>query len=279
MRVRPSIAPLSPSSTRIFMFIEPASMIEPFSRGLIHGTWPAMFLLAWLLPAAPSFAESPILSDPASLEKAIEQYIRTHPEVIEQSLQALETKRQEDERQRSKTALATRQNDLLHDPSSPVSGNLAGEITLVEFFDYRCGFCKRAAGAVTQLQQEDPRVRVVYKDLPILGEASELAAKAALASKIQGKHQAFHEALLASKGDLTKDTILAVAGEVGLDAKKLDADMQSPDLQSIIDRNWALAKDLGISGTPGFIVGTELVPGVLDLKGLKDLIARAGIGK
>jgi protein-disulfide isomerase len=187
--------------------------------------------------------------DPAarqSMEQVIEQYIRAHPEVIEQSLQALEAKREAEEKVRQKVALAAHQHELLNDPTSPASGNLSGDITLVEFFDYRCGYCKRAAGAVTQLQHEDPRVRVIYKDFPILGEASELAAKAALASKAQGKHQAFHEA------------------------------MCNPEWQHVIDTNRALARSLGISGTPGFIVGTELVPGALDLNGLKDLIARAG---
>jgi len=255
-------------------------MIEPSLRLSVLRTGLAMFLLVLLLPAPPpAFAEPPTLPDPAlqqTIDNAIEQYIRSHPEVIEQSLQALEAKREAEEKARQKAAIATRQNDLLNDPSSPVSGNLRGDVTVVEFFDYRCGYCKRAAGAVTQLQKEDPRVRVVYKDLPILGEVSELAAKAALASRAQGKHQAFHEALLASKGDMTKDTILAIAGEVGLDVKRLDADMANPEWQSVIDRNRALAKDLGINGTPGFIVGTELVPGALDVNGLKDLIARAG---
>jgi protein-disulfide isomerase len=235
-----------------------------------------MFLFA--LPSR-SFAEPADSADPAPtqiMEQTIERYIRAHPEVIEQSLQSLEARRLEDERQHSKMALATRQSDLLQDPSSPVSGNPAGEVTLVEFFDYRCGYCKRAAGAVTQLQKDDARVRVVYKDLPILGEASELAAKAALASKAQGKHQAFHEALLAANGDITKDSILSIAGEVGLDAKRLETDMANPEWQSAIDRNRALARDLGINGTPGFIVGTELVPGALDLTGLQDLITRAG---
>lgn len=225
--------------------------------------------VAWAEPTSPI--------DPATLDQAIEQYIRTHPEVIEQSLQALEAKREAEEKARQKAALATKQNELLNDPSSPISGNPNGEITLVEFYDYRCGFCKRAAGAVTELQKEDPRVRVVYKDFPILGEASELAAKAALASKAQGKHQAFHEALLASKSDMTKESILAIAGEVGLDAKRLEADMANPEWQTVIDRNRALAKDLGISGTPGFIVGTELVPGALDVNGLKELVTRAGV--
>ena len=160
-------------------------MIERPTSSLLRCTGSALFMLALILLAAPpAFAEPTALPDPAlqhTIESVVDQYIRTHPEVIEQSLQALEVKRQEEEKQRVNAAIATRQNDLLHDPSSPVSGNLKGDVTLVEFFDYRCGYCKRAAGAVTQLQKEDTRVRIVYKDFPILGEASELAAKAALA--------------------------------------------------------------------------------------------------
>jgi len=212
-------------------------------------------------------------------DAAIERYIRAHPEVIEQSLQGLLAKREAELRDRQKTALVTKQKELLYDPAAPVSGNLKGEITLVEFYDYRCGFCKKAASAVTELQKVDPRVRVVYKDLPILGEPSELAAKAALASQAQGKHQAFHEALLASHADMSKDAILKIAVKVGLDAKRLEADMANPRWQTVIDKNRALARELGISGTPGFIVGHELVPGWLDLNGLKELIARGGHGK
>jgi protein-disulfide isomerase len=209
-------------------------------------------------------------------DAAIERYIRTHPEVIVQSLQAMEAKREAEQQERQKTALATKQNELLHDPTSPSSGNPKGEITVVEFYDYRCGYCKKAAAAVTELQKVDPRVRVVYKDFPILGEPSVLAAKAALASQAQGKHQAFHEALLASNGDMSKEAILKIAVGVGLDAKRLEADMTNPKWQAVIDKNRAFAQELGISGTPAFIVGTELVPGALDLNGLKELIARAG---
>lgn len=212
-------------------------------------------------------------------EAAIERYIRTHPEVIMQSLQAMETKRQAELQERQKSALVTKQHELFHDPASPVSGNLRGEITLVEFYDYRCGYCKKAAQAVTDLQKDDPRVRVVYKDFPILGEPSELAAKAALASQAQGKHQAFHEALFASHADMTKEEILKIAVGVGLDATRLEADMANPQWQAVIEKNRALAQDLGISGTPGFIVGNELVPGMLDLNGLRELIVRAGQGR
>jgi protein-disulfide isomerase len=230
-----------------------------------------------LLLSSPLPAEESPYANPAwqqAVEKAIEKYIRSHPEVIEQTLQALDAKRQGEEQQRVKAVIAARQSDLLNDPSSPVSGNLKGDVTVVEFFDYRCGFCKRVAGAVTQLQKDDAQVRVIYKDFPILGEASELAAKAALASRAQGRHQAFHEALLAAKGDVTKDQILHIASEVGLDPKRLETDMENPEWVSIIERNRALAKELGIGGTPAFVVGNELVPGAMDLAALKDLVAQ-----
>ena len=178
----------------------------------------------------PAWAElSPPPVQPA-LDQAIEQYIRSHPEVIVQALQSLELKRQEEERIRLTQAIATNQKELLEDPASPVSGNVVdGGVTVIEFFDYRCGYCKRVAGTVTQLQKDEPGVRVVYKNFPILGDA----------------------------------------------AKKLEADMHSPDWQRAIDRNSDLARRLGISGTPGFVVGKELQFGALDLTSLKNLVARA----
>ena len=171
--------------------------------------------------------------------------------------------------------MATHQEELLRDPASPVSGNLNGDVTVIEFFDYRCGYCKRVASAVTQLQQDDPGVRVVYKDFPILGEASVFGARAALAALEQGKHQAFHEAMLASDNELTQEEAFAIAQRVGLDVKKLDVDLQAPERQAEIDRNRALAKLLGISGTPGFVIGGEVYPGALDLARLKALVAQA----
>ena len=249
------------------------------SASLVRG---ALFLLLTLAVTAPthclSFEESSALADPAlqhTIERVIEQYLQKNPEAIEQSLQILHTKRAEQERQRVKAVIATKQEFLLHDAASPVSGNPVGDVTVVEFFDYSCGFCKRAASAVTQLQKDDPQVRVVYKNFPILGQASEIAAKAALASVIQDKHQAFHEALLASPGSLTIEEILAISAGIGLDVGRLKADMANPKWDDLIEHNRALAKDLGISGTPGFIVGQELVLGAMDLEGLKGLIARA----
>lgn len=209
-----------------------------------------------------------------ALEQMIEQYIRTHPEIIEQSLQSLENKRATEEQERRKAAIATHQDDLLNDPGSPMSGNPNGDVTVVEFFDYRCGYCKRAAPALTELQQRDPGVRVVYKDFPILGEASEFAARAALAANLQGKHRAFHEALLATKDELSKEQLFHIAQNAGLDVTRLSQDLTRPEWDTIIARTRTLAKNLGISGTPAFIVGNDLVPGALDLTSLQELVAQ-----
>jgi protein-disulfide isomerase len=223
----------------------------------------------------PVWAESPSVPAQPALDQAIEQYIRSHPEVIEQAMQSLEGKRQRGEKLRIRQAIATHQEELLRDPASPVSGNVNGDVTVIEFFDYRCGYCKRVASAVTQLQKDEPGVRVVYKDFPILGEVSVFGARAALAAREQGKHQAFHEAMLASENELTQEEVLAIAQRVGLDVKKLESDLQAPEWQAAIDRNHALAKLLGISGTPGFVVGSEVYPGALELPGLKALVKQA----
>ena len=225
--------------------------------------------------ALPAWAESPSVPAQPALDQAIEQYIRSHPEVIEQAMQSLEGKRQRGEKLRIRQAIATHQEELLRDPASPVSGNVNGDVTVIEFFDYRCGYCKRVASAVTQLQKDEPGVRVVYKDFPILGEESVFGARAALAAREQGKHQAFHEAMLASENELTQEEVLAIAQRVGLDVKKLESDLQAPEWQAAIDRNHALAKLLGISGTPGFVVGSEVYPGALELPGLKALVKQA----
>jgi protein-disulfide isomerase len=225
----------------------------------------------------PAWAEPSSVPAQPALDQAIEQYIRSHPEVIVESLQSYEVKRQEDETARVRQAIATHQEELLRDPASPFSGNVNGDVSIIEFFDYRCGYCKRVASAVTQLQKDEPGVRVVYKDFPILGEASVLGARAALAAWKQGKHQAFHEAMLASDNELTQEEVLAIALRVGLDVKKLEADLRAPEWQAAIDRNRALAKLLGISGTPGFVVGGEMYQGALELTNLKELVAKARI--
>ena len=232
-----------------------------------------------------TLASSPVVAQQAapppdsawqqSVERIVEQYIKDHPEAIAKALQALEEKRQAEAQERAKAVIAARQEELLHDQTSLVGGNPGGDLTVVEFFDYRCAFCKRTASVVAQLQKDDAGVRVVYKDFAILGENSELAARAALASRAQPQSQAFHDALLAAKEELSKDVILRIAGDVGLDAKRLEMDMDKPEWFAVIERNRALARDLDITGTPAFVIGQELHIGALDLPALKALVSRA----
>lgn len=162
------------------------------------------------------------------IDAAIERYIRTHSKVIVQSLQAMEAKRKAEQRVCQKTSSLPKQRELICDSASPVSDNPKGEITRGKFYDYRCGYCKQAVSAVMELQKQDPRIRVVYKDFPILGEPSVLAAKATFASQAQGKHQTFDEALLTSHGGMTKEEILKIAVSVGLNTKRFEAEMANP---------------------------------------------------
>jgi protein-disulfide isomerase len=145
----------------------------------------------------------------------------------------------------------------------------------VEFFDYRCGYCKRQEGELKKLLQADADVRLVYKDLPILGPPSVFAARAALAARKQGKHEALHEALMATNEPLTEEVVLKVATQSGLDIPRLQKEMADPSVSEALDRNFQLQRALNIEGTPALIVGTEFIPGAASLDTLKALVARA----
>lgn len=159
-------------------------------------------------------------------------------------------------------AAAARASTLLRDPGSPVMGNPQGDVTLVKFTDYQCGFCKAAEPRIEKLIADDPKVRVVIKEFPILGPVSVAAAKAALASQKQGKYHAYHQAMMGYRGKLTLDDIFAMAGKVGLDTAKLKADMESPEVTDQIIATFDLARALKISLTPGYIVNATVLSGV-----------------
>ncbi len=220
-------------------------------------------------------AEAPDAPSRQAIEKAIRDYLKAHPEVVEEALQVLEARRREEEKRRAREAVQANRDQLLNDGASPVGGNPQGDVTVVEFFDYRCGYCKGVAPDVKKLLQEDPNVRLVYKEFPILGPESALAARAALAAHAQGKYRPFHDALMAASGPLTMPAILQLARKAGLDAAKLRLAMEAPEIRATIERNRALADALGITGTPAFVVGTELVPGAVDLHALKALVSQA----
>jgi len=159
-------------------------------------------------------------------------------------------------------AAAARANQLLRDPNSPVLGNPQGDVTLVKFSDYQCTFCKAADPRIEKLVADDPKVRVVVKEFPILGPVSVVAAKAALASQAQGKYHAYHQAMMAYRGKLTNEDVFAMAGKVGLDIAKLKADMESPEVTDQIIDTMNLARAMKISLTPGYIVNATVLSGV-----------------
>lgn len=227
--------------------------------------------------------ESPPDKD-AALQQAIHDYIIAHPEVLIQSLQLAKAKADQDRAELKRAKIARFQKDLVDDPNAPVLGNPQGDVTLVEFFDYRCPFCRQVEPWLQTLIREDPGVRVVEKEFPILGPASVYAAHVALAALKQGKHTEFRHALMAKEGNIDEreiheDLILQAAKSAGLDIDRMNVDIKSPDVEAEIDGNMRMANSLGLTGTPAFIVGTELVPGATDLTTLRAMVndARRGL--
>ena len=220
----------------------------------------------------------PITSKAAELdpfELRVREYLLKNPEVIMEALQILQQRQRTAEAETLKRTIAARSEEILNDAAAPVGGNPAGDVTLVEFFDYNCPYCRRVAPTVTELEEADPDLRLVYKEFPILGRGSQFATRAALASNRQGKYVPFHNALMQATEQVTEESVMVVARTVGLDTEQLRADMQDPAIQEAIGRNLRLANALGITGMPSFIIGEELVPGAVDLRTLQSLIARA----
>lgn len=210
-----------------------------------------------------------------AIERIVHDYLLRNPQVIMDAVEQLEQKRNDEAQAAAKSAMADHRDELLHDPDSPVAGNPNGDVTIVEFFDYRCPYCKQVEPSLAELRKEDRKLRFVYKEFPILGPDSVIASHAALAARKQNKYQALHDALLAAHGRLDEPTVLQIAADSGLDAKRLKADMGSPEIETIISRNMELAHVLNINGTPGFLIGDQLVPGAVDLNTLKKLVAEA----
>ena len=243
---------------------------------------PAAVLAAALVfaaTAAVAAGPAPALSDTQkqAIEKMIQQYILDHPEVILESVQRQRDKAEAAKKEHAKAAVASMRKELENDPTTPVGGNLKGDVTVVEFFDYRCGYCKRVHSTVMELIGEDKGVRFVYKEFPILGPDSMVAARAALAvwRTKPDKYQTFHDALMGGRGAINETAILAIAAQHGIDPEGLKKAMAEPEVDAMLARNFHLAEALGINGTPAFVVGGELVPGAVDKETLKKLIADA----
>ncbi len=212
------------------------------------------------------------------LQKLIHDYLQNHPEVVIEALKAEKQKEDAANAVNQRKTIAQNRAALLSDPDSAVGGNPKGDVTLVEFFDYRCPYCKQMEPAMQALIKEDGKLRIVYKEFPILGPVSVFASRVAIAARKQGKYEEFRSQMITLKGAIDQDAVMKTAASAGLDLDKLKADMAAPDVDKIIQRNYALAETLGIDGTPGLVVGNEINDGATDLDGLRKMIADARKG-
>ena len=232
-----------------------------------------LFLAAalMLMPLA-SFAQE--LTEERIKELAL-QAILENPQIIMEAVAILDEQRQAAEAAASAQVLTQQRNLLENDPNAPAIGAAEPTAIVVEFFDYNCPYCKRVAGDVHKLVEDDPDVRLVYREWPILGEGSVFAARAALAAREQDLYAEMHDALMNLNGRAEEASVLAVAREVGLDIDQLLADMQSEAIAAHIETSMGLARALGFTGTPSFVIGDALVPGAVPLAELENLVARA----
>lgn len=232
-------------------------------------------LAAAFAGSATAAAQSFSPAQKQEIDRLIHDYLQQHPEAVMGALKAAQQQADDARVAAAKNVIAARRDELLHDPDSVVVGNPNGDVTLVEFFDYRCPYCKAIEPSLEALVKEDGKLRVVYKEFPILGPTSVVASRAAIAARQQGKYTAFHDRMMALKGNIDADVVMKVAEASGLDVTKLKHDMAAASIGQVIQRNYALADALGIDATPALVIGDHLTMGAVDIDRLRQLIADA----
>lgn len=240
------------------------------------------FAIAALITLAAAFAgpataaaQSFSPAQKQEIDRMIHDYLQQHPQAVMDALKAAQQQADDAKAAAAKKVIAAKRDELLHDPNSAVAGNPNGDVTLVEFFDYRCPYCKAIEPSLEALIKEDGKLRVVYKEFPILGPTSVVASRAAIAARQQGKYTEFQDRMMALKGNIDADAVMKVAEDSGLDVSKLKHDMTAASVGQIIQRNYALADALGIDATPALVIGDQLTMGAVDIDGLRQLIADA----
>jgi len=228
-----------------------------------------------LAGAAPAVAESFSTDQREEIGKIVKDYLLTHPEVMQDVMAELEKRQQAAETEKHRTAIVENKATLFSSPHQVVLGNPQGSVTMVEFFDYNCGYCKRAMSDMLDLIKNDSNLKFVLKEFPVLGEGSVDAARVAVAARMQDstgkKYIEFHQKLLGGRGGADKMRALAVAKEVGFDMPRLERDMGSDEVKKTIDENMKLAEALGVNGTPSYVVGQEVVVGAVGLDALREI--------
>ncbi|WP_375451044.1 DsbA family protein [uncultured Devosia sp.] len=212
--------------------------------------------------------------DPQVLNPMIESYLMSDPAILQRLSSALETQVKTATREQSATTIATMQEAIFNDADQVVLGNPAGDVTLVELFDYNCGYCRSALPDLAALLADDPNLRVVLKEFPILSNESIDAARVAvLVNESDADYWVFHEALFTSRGQVDKKVALAAAADLGLSPVDLELRMGEAGVSKAIQTSYDIAKALNITGTPTYIIGNEVIPGAIGLDDLKGRIA------
>ena len=241
----------------------------------------ALLISAGLALALPATAGTSALTpDQAkAVDQMIHDYLMNNPKVLAEALQHADETAKAAEAETAKALILSHKEDLERDPTSTVMGNPSGDVTIVEFFDYNCPYCKSSAPAVEQLLESDKRVRLVLKDYPVLGQNSVYAARIALVAAKHGKYADYYKATFAQGQKPTLDSSLAVAKSLGLDNALVRKEMESSDIDAVLKRNYDLGRLLDVEGTPTFIVGATTVPGAATADQLETLVAAARKGQ
>jgi protein-disulfide isomerase len=240
-------------------------------------------LLAAALCGAPQVASAQAFSDTqrTDIESIIKSYLLAHPEVLEDAMNELSKRQTAAEEKKHQEAIAKNAEEIFNSPRGVVLGNKDGDVTFVEFFDYNCGYCKRAMADMLDLLKNDTKLKVVLKEFPVLSDGSVEAAKVAVAVRMQDpkKYLDFHTKLLGGRGPADKARAMAAAKEAGLDTAKIEKDLATPEVKATIEENLKLAEDMGLNGTPSYVIGKQIVIGAVGLDGLKEKIGIARCGK
>jgi protein-disulfide isomerase len=247
----------------------------------LRATWLCQVLLLLLtavaaLPLPGAASAQPLSSQQrAEVVEVLREALKRDPTILRDAVAAMQQAQQQDRSVSQRGAIATHREALLHDVSDPVKGNPRGDVTIVEFFDVRCGYCKVLHPTMESLLRADGGVRLVLKDLPVLGAASVTASRALLAAQRQNKYLPLQDALMRLRGEPTEAVLQAEAERVGLDWARMQRDMADPTIESRLQGNLDLARALSIEGTPALVIGDTLVPGAVDLATLRKLVAEA----
>jgi protein-disulfide isomerase len=219
--------------------------------------------------AAPSSAISE--KQKAEIETIIREYLIKNPNVLREAFQALQDQEEAQKEQAASAAMKTHKAEIYLDPDSPFSGNPSADVSVVVFFDYFCGYCKKTLPALDELTAKDKSVKVIYKEFPILSPQSTVAARAALAAGRQGKYAEFHKALVAAN-NASEETLKGISDKLGLNYLTLQKDMKDPQTLAALARTRKLAQVLHIDGTPSYLVGDQFIPGAVDIEVLTKTI-------